>query len=579
MSVDPLAAGGADLAALLDAEIASLAADAQALSALLVEGAVVSARVLPSNGLTDLLDIAGRRVAASLPPTVRPGDVVAVRVTGFDGGRILLQIVDGAGTSGAADTSGTAAGTFVVGTPAGPVAPSAAAFVPGSIRPAAPPPAADGEHPAASQPTTARPGPVAPGAFTRPGLLGGYAPALGRPAAPIPGQPGATVAVPLSEDADGPTTIETRLAAANAALAPGGIAARVAQPGTGRLVAPPPIAPKAGLAEAAGAPTVARATGLSAFAEPAALLRGLRLPVTPANLAAAALALDRPERLPAALAALERALPNASADPHVATLRALLPFVGRIEPDSPVLATQIAAFVDHVVDGAEPKLATLLAASAASASPASAGAGSATQTVSVVEATVPAALAAERAAALGSNLKQNVLALAAGAADGGTASEPLGPALAGALTALTAVQTQAAQLLAGRPDGLAFTLPLTTPFGQQNARIAVQREAPQGRGAPLDGANFRIAFVLETAHYGTVALDLVTVGRDVTVDVRAESALAVRAFRDALGGLTARLESLRYRVASAGAVMGPIASVPSPTQPAARAAGAVDRSA
>jgi hypothetical protein len=569
MSVDPLAAGGADLAALLDAEIASLAADAQALSALLVEGAVVSARVLPSNGLTDLLDIAGRRVAASLPPTVRPGDVVAVRVTGFDGGRILLQIVD----PGALEAS---AATDVTSGAAGSIAPPAGAFVAASIRPATPLPPAAGDATATM--------PIGAGVVTRSGPLGAYAPGSGRPVAPIPGQAGATVAVPLSADLDGPTTIETRLAAANAALAPSAAvtpraaAGRLAQPGAARFVAPPAIAPKAGF-ETAGSPATPRATGLSAYAEPAALLRGLRLPVTPANLAAATLALDRPERLPAALAALERALPDASADPHVATLRALLPFVGRIEPDSPVLATQIAAFVDHVVDGAEPKLATLLAASAASASPASAGAGSATQTVSVVEATVPAALAAERAAALGSNLKQNVLALAAGTVDGGAAPEPLGPALAGALTALTAVQTQAAQLLAGRPDGLAFTLPLTTPFGQQNARIAVQREAPQGRGAPLDGANFRIAFVLETAHYGTVALDLVTVGREVTVDVRAESALAVRAFRDALGGLTARLESLRYRVASAGAVMGPIASVPSPAQPAARAAGAVDRSA
>ena len=59
----------------------------------MVEDAVVTARVLPSNGLTDLLEIAGRRVAASLPPTVRPGDALQVRVTGFDGDRILLQIV------------------------------------------------------------------------------------------------------------------------------------------------------------------------------------------------------------------------------------------------------------------------------------------------------------------------------------------------------------------------------------------------------------------------------------------------------------------------------------------------------
>src|SRR5438270_666852 len=94
--VDPLAAfvaAGGDVAALIDNELAQLAADAKALAGLLVEGIVVNARVLPSNGLTDLLEIAGRRVAASLPPTVRPGDVLQVRVTGFEGGRILLQIV------------------------------------------------------------------------------------------------------------------------------------------------------------------------------------------------------------------------------------------------------------------------------------------------------------------------------------------------------------------------------------------------------------------------------------------------------------------------------------------------------
>src|ERR1035437_2187083 len=96
MAVDPLAVAAttqADLTALIDAELAQLAADAQALRGLLVEDAVVTARVLPSNGLTDLLEIAGRRVAASLPPTVRPGDVLQARVAGFDGERLLLQIV------------------------------------------------------------------------------------------------------------------------------------------------------------------------------------------------------------------------------------------------------------------------------------------------------------------------------------------------------------------------------------------------------------------------------------------------------------------------------------------------------
>ncbi len=67
--------------------------------------------------------------------------------------------------------------------------------------------------------------------------------------------------------------------------------------------------------------------------------------------------------------------------------------------------------------------------------------------------------------------------------------------------------------------------------------------------------------MLDTAHYGTVAIDLVTVGREVTVEVRTESAPALRSFRDALSTLTTRLEALRYRVASAGASIGPTSTV------------------
>ncbi|MEA2719979.1 MAG: hypothetical protein QOJ39_1843, partial [Candidatus Eremiobacteraeota bacterium] len=149
-AVDPLAAAvaatDADLAALIDGELAQLAADAQALRGLLVEDAVVTARVLPSNGLTDLIEIAGRRVAASLPPNVRPGDALQVRVTGFDGERILLQIV-GTGADAAVET----------GPPNVPGAPSAAAFVAASIQQArgtAAPgaPVVPGTGPAASPP-------------------------------------------------------------------------------------------------------------------------------------------------------------------------------------------------------------------------------------------------------------------------------------------------------------------------------------------------------------------------------------------------------------------------------------------
>jgi hypothetical protein len=648
MSIDPLAAGVADLAALIDAELASLAADAQALRALLVVDAVVTARVLPSNGLTDLLEIAGRRVAASLPPTVRPGDALQVRVTGFDGERILLQIV-ATGAPAAVETG-----------PANvPLAPDPALFATAPL----PPATAPSPSQPASLPPTAPP--------TPPGLGGSLGAVVSRasvsapssdPSAPRGDVPRADPPMRTVVAAGEPTSIEARLVAARATTAPGSaspaspaapeLPAQYVAPApppvpAQRYVAPPQIAPKtvqnqnASLAESVGsrlpsAPPIASAaaaasstyagkTGLAAYAEPVALLRALRLLVTPSNVASATLALAQPDRLPNALATLERALPRAAAEPHVATLRTLLAFVGRIDPRSPALAAQIAAYVEHVVDGAEPKLATLLAAARASEGPAlpggapnatanaaSANAAAATAqphsgattdrppaTPSAAQATrhpaapapnadaartaahdprppIPAAIVAERSAALGADLKQTMLVLASDPAT----PEALAPALAAAISALTAVQVSAAQTFAANPNGIAFTIPLATQHGPASARISVSRDAPQ-RGAKLDGENFRIAFVLDTAHFGTVAIDLVTVGRDVTVDVRAESAPAMRAFRDALGRLTERLESLRYRVASAGASVGITSTVgiEAPPAPAVDPNAMVDRSA
>jgi hypothetical protein len=556
MSVEPLTAAvtaNADLAALIDAELAALAADAQALRALLVEGAVVTARVMPSNGLTDLLEIAGRRVAASLPPTVRPGEAVQVQVTGFDGDRILLRIV-GTGADAAVEPG-----------------PPNLALVPDAAIAPLPPSATVPEAPApvASAPPAAPPTPPGQGAAA-------FAAVQSR-ASVVPAQavPNAAVELPAQTviATPEPTSIEARIAATRAAVAPPAAPAPARTvvpaaevPAGPRFVAPPQFAPKSSPAQPVPAATVmapaARSTGLSAYAEPVALLRALKLPVTPGNVASAALALQRPDRLPAALAALERALPRAD-DPHVATLRALLGFVGRIDPRSPVLATQIAAYVEHVVDGNEPKLATLLAATRAAAQPEAAPSGAAPPATAAPAASDPhrptlaAALAAERHAALGADLKQTLLAVAADPAT----PESLAPSLANALTALTAVQLNAAQALAAQPDGIAFTIPLTTAHGTSSAHISVKRDAPGAPGARLDGENFRIAFVLETAHYGTVAIDLVTVGREVTVDVRTESAAAMRSFRDALGALTTRLEALRYRVASAGASVGPTSTV------------------
>lgn len=597
MSVDVLTAAmavNAELAAIIEAELAQLAADAQALRGVLVTGAVATARVLPSNGLTDLIEIAGRRVAASLPPTVRPGDVLQVRVSGFDGERILLQVI-GTGADVAVETApidlppDVAVGLYLPPTPA-PAAAAPANATP--VAPAsAPPPPAPGAPAAAVAPPPAVPparplgGSIFTSIVSRANVTpaapseSAAAPVRDAPVFPRGTMPRAVIVIPNE-----PTSIETRVAAARAAVgqptreaAPNALAPSAPAPAPRPFLAPPPIAAKPSSAPLEPTPHLAAAkptpqivatkpTGLSAYTEPVALLRALRLPVTPANVASASLALQHPSRLPAALAALERALPRASSDPNVATLRTLLAFVGRIDPRSPALATQIAAYVDHVVDGPESKLTTMLAAARASVVESEPDAPPPSRAFPAdPPPPLPLAVVAERSMALSSDLKQTMLALAADPASAPSAA----PALAGALTALTAVQVNAAQTLAAQPDGVAFTIPLSTPNGTANAHISVKRDAPESRrGAPLDAANFRIAFILETAHYGTVAIDVVTVGREVTVDVRTESAPAMRAFRDALGALTARLEALHYRVASAGASLGSTSTIAVETTPA-----------
>src|SRR5476649_1872072 len=97
--LDPVASSGAsaNIAAIVDAELAALAADAAALKALLSIGDVVQAQVLPSNGLTDLIQILGNRVAAALPPNLVPGDIITVQVTSFEGDRINVQILPDSG--------------------------------------------------------------------------------------------------------------------------------------------------------------------------------------------------------------------------------------------------------------------------------------------------------------------------------------------------------------------------------------------------------------------------------------------------------------------------------------------------
>jgi hypothetical protein len=302
------------------------------------------------------------------------------------------------------------------------------------------------------------------------------------------------------------------------------------------------------------------------------LVRALGLPNTPTNVAAAKLALTSPQRLPAALATLESALPQ-SDDPRVATLRTLTTWLGKLDPASPQLAAQISSYVDNVVTGNEPKLAQLLFAQfvsdqpeapppavAAPGEPAPAPGADAPVPIPQSPAlpVVALAQAAERGIALTADLKTQLLSLINSPPAGGAPSDDLLPAASTALSAVTAVQLNAAQAMNASPQTIAFTLPMWLGSGYAQARVAIDRDAPEPGGKRgLDGDNFHIAFVLDTKNLGIVTVDLQTVGRAFSLAVKTENEQTAQRFGDSLKLLTDRLETLRYRVNSAEATVAP----------------------
>jgi hypothetical protein len=605
------ASNAAAVEALIAADVTALAADAQALQAQVTVGQVVTAQVLPSNGLTDLVSILGNRVAASLPPNFVPGDQFTAQVTGFNGPQILLQALgtveppvisdvpppglSGAGVQpptqtgpGAAapaqTTSALEAAASRPVVPAGitpSVAPPPAVFVAASVRPA-PLPA---EGVVLTQPPSAQPAQLqiavpadieARLAAARAGQVGVSAPlpstipVYGSSATPAPSAPPPLFTGGPGAAPPAPTPAASAPAPAGAGPAPPSAPAGTAaapQPISlpGRFVLMPTISPSTRFAEPAPAGTtqLAAATpaGVSAYRDPPALVRALGLPVTPTNLAAAKLAIDTPQRLPAALATLESALPQGD-DARVATLRTLVAFLGKIEPSSPQLPAQISAYVDNVVTGNEPKLAQLLTAQLTAdqqATVPASGDGAETQTSAAAPVpTVPAvalAQVAERGAALQVDLKTQLFALI-NAPAGADAAEDVLPSASSALTAITAIQLNAAQAMNVSPQTMSFTIPMWLGSGYAQARVAIDRDAPDTNGKrSLDGDNFHIAFVLDTKHLGTVSVDLQTVGRAFSLAVKTENETTAKRFGEALGRLTDRLESLRYRVNSAEATV------------------------
>jgi Flagellar hook-length control protein FliK len=511
--VDPLSVGAAQNL-VVAAELAFIEAaldlgiPADVLQAQLSVGDLLTGTVLPPQNGHDLLEIFGRQVAAQLPPDVRPGDTLVLQVSGFSGNRIVVRNL----------------GLYDPENPVRTVTPELLK----QQQQATPPPPAAAKAPNA--PVTL-PREVLIAASIRPSL-------------------------------------------ANAQTGTGATTPSAAQPAT---------APR---------PTVAQRVIRTA----GDLLKAIRVPDTPFTRTAAAIAPQAPARLPGVLQRLEAALPRDTTDPRVPTLRTLIAFTARMNPaNAETLPAQISAYVSHVIEGAETKLQQLLRAfvrvdDTAPKPQAPVPAGTPAQLTAKVEAQAEQALqpqmkgnaelpaqptqviasrshddalrgappvtnasqahAAVRAAAAEHDLKALVLSLLRDPQFPRTPT--LTQALNETLITLTGTQFNVLSANAQDPGSIAFALPAFFHDGGKPAYIRIGRDA-QSNGAKLDADNFHVAFVLDTANLGTVAIDLQSTGRAVKVNVKTEQQSAATRFSDTLSSLRTRLEDLRYRVTSANA--------------------------
>jgi hypothetical protein len=390
----------------------------------------------------------------------------------------------------------------------------------------------------------------------------------------------ARIAASRTSDAAQQTVLPLRPGSA----APVSIAPRAAS-------APPPI-------RVAALPTTPR----TPETEEGALLERARVPATPLALAAARVAGSAAASLPRVVARLDALLARvASSDPRAASLRNALSFATRLDPaNARALPEQLASFVNGFIGGAESKFAALVrvltnlgadpgapelpeapasastqnqaplpdAPAPATPSPqtpatfaqANAQPGAApvpqappaAQTSSDPIAQLPpsaAAAAVERLAALQGDVKTAIAALV----DNPPAGAPpeLASALTETLSTITGLQLNALAAQNAAPQSISIALPVFYRDGGSPVQLRIDRDAPGG-GA-LDPDNFHIAFVLDTASLGTVAIDLQTVGRTVSINVKTEGAPATDRFRSTLDDLRGRLTSLRYTVASIAA--------------------------
>ncbi|TAM73847.1 hypothetical protein EPN44_12710 [bacterium] len=506
--------------------------DAAQLRTVLDVGDLLTVKVLAGAVGRPMIEIAGRPVLAALPEDVAPGDLLQVRVEGFTPDQVLLKLLAQVAAPAAAEP-----------TPATLMAPSEGGWPP----PATPPQPVVLPRAATAPPPTAPSEPQVPPAQATP-------------------PDGLAAVVEMSD-------LRARLAAFRLSTASGALPQPRRTPPP-LPASPPPDAPAA-QASAASAPVLTERVVAGA-----AILRSLRIPVTPTTLAAARIALEGSTRVASALDTLQRALPDGNGDPRVRQLRTIAEFVGTLDPTKPdVLPARIEAYVEHVLSQ-EARLhqALLPAQTRAEGDPAAPAPSSTTQgapapgslaqsagqtpaeqgnPTPAAPPVAPLEIAEARTAvtreAVAANLKTHVMALL----NDGPSDPAARAALQGTLTAVTAAQIQTLSLQNAAPQALIVPLPLPFPAGGQQAYLRVARDGRRA-GEPLNAESFHLALVLETSHHGTVAIELLCADRALSVDVKAEGESAAAAFERGLPDLASRLERLAYRVVRLAAGVAPV---------------------
>lgn len=590
--LDPLAAFAAQAVAnaqtAMDEAILSLGADVATLQAQVNLGDVIAATVLPPQGGTDLLSFLGQTVAAQIPPGINPGETLLLQVTGFTNSTVTVRNLGTIDPENpipavnpeivAPSTNGPQSAVLTTQIAPAPSAPEPSTPAPSSSVPTALPPVQ--APPIASQPATPQQAtpqsvsttPAAPTANVAPPrevfVAASVRPNLAANARALAAQ---------IEDAIAQNDVEARLAA-NRASAPAAppAAAPNAAPASPRFpVAPPIVTAASNLAATSEAPVPAQGPApatVSSQVAPATpegeLLARLRVPITPATLAAARSVNTATQSVTAAYERLEGLLARIAPE-SAGALRSMLAFVARFDlRNSRALPEQIATFVSDVLDGAESKIVQSVAAwnlaqtEQPADAPAQAPAQPQSQAQALAQSAQPAtplavnaaAQAAERAAAMEYDVKSAILAMIASSSRDG--SPQIAGALRDALTATTALQLNVLSSQNSDPRTIAIPLPGYFYEGGEPVQLRISRDAPNGKNA-MDADNFHIAFILDTKSLGTVAIDVQTVGRAVSVDVKTQATLAADRFRTTLNDLRSRLEGLRYRVSSIGAGVAP----------------------